>query len=189
MSTPLDRFTHRPERTESVTFALDPNDSERLREARSAAAKARAASDGKPDDEELCLAAIEAEDALSTIEASIVTIRFDLRAVGPTRVEELMLAHPASKEAKAKARAANNGNPAAEPACDDEAMAPALLAEAITAITTSDQPDDVQTVVTVEQMRAMWASKSLSVPDRSTLYNTAVLLNQASSSVGDLGKG
>jgi hypothetical protein len=188
MTSPLDRFTNRPARTESVTFPLDPTDADRVREAREAVRRAERDATAKPDDEAAVTALVEAEEAVAELLDSMITIRFDLVAIGPVRVEELMVAYPITKAQKAKALAEANGNPNQVQQFNVDTFPPALLAEAVTAVTASDDPDNPQTEVTEAQMIAMWRS-GLSVADRTILFQTAMLINQAPSAVDDLGKG
>ncbi len=192
MTNPLDRFTHRPVRRESITFPLDPTDADRVREARQKVTRAQAAVDRAPDDSDtvggLLEALVQAEQARDDLLASIVTIRFDIEAIGPVRVEELITAHPIGKVQKAKALAAANGNPREVPQFDEDTFPPALLAEAVVAVVASDDPDHPQTEITLDQMTALWNS-TLSTLDRTQLFQTAMMINQAPSNVDDLGKG
>lgn len=185
---PLDRLINRPERTEAVTFALDPNESDRLRDARQKVNRAQVIVDREPTNVPAAERLTEAEEALAELEASIVTIRFDIHAIGPARVEELMAEHKPTKEQATKARKAANGDPAAEPAYNEDTFPQVLLAEAVTAITASDDPGNAHTDIDQDDIDALWASAGMSHTDKVELFNIALYINQASSSVGDLGK-
>jgi len=190
MSTPLDIFTNRPARTDTETFPVDPSDADRLRKLKDAARKAKTRYETKPSDPNRIDALEQTEKELAEHEASIRTITFHVQAVGDKRVEELMLAYPPTKEQKTKARKEANGDPSAEPQFDEDRFAPALLAEAVTHIVDSDNPDTPQTDVTLEQMTAMWnAQTALSTADRVSLFTKAMMINQAPSSIEVLGKG
>jgi hypothetical protein len=188
MTNPLDRFTHRPVRRDSITFPLDPSDADRVREARQKVTRAQSAVDRAPEDANYLEALVDAEQALDELLESVVTIRFDIEAIGPVRVEELMTAHPIKGAKKAKALAAANGNPREVPQFDEDTFPPALLAEAVVAVVASDDPDHPQTEVTLDQMTALWSS-TLSTFDRTQLFQMAMMINQAPSNIDDLGKG
>src|SRR5690625_4918935 len=115
MSTPLDAFTNRPVRTETLTFPVDPTDGDKLKKLKDEASKKRRFADLKPDDHQRSSEADEAEQELKDFVDSVRTMTFTIQAVGDKRVEELMTAYPATKEQKTKARKAANGDPKAEP--------------------------------------------------------------------------
>lgn len=187
MSTPLDRFTHRPVRVENITFPLDPVDADRHREARQKVSAAKESQKRSQNDTGY-VAVEEAEAALADLEASMVTVTFTVKAIGDRRVEELMLAHPPTKEQRTEARKNANGDPKAEPDWNPDSFPIALLAEAIETIVASDAPDSPQDNITEAQVKALWESTSLSTTDRSDLFMRSLYINQAPSRVEDLGK-
>lgn len=188
----FDRLLHRAARTASVTLALDPNDAERHAEARAAKRRAaaevdRATASKDADRIEAAQAALdEATEALATLEAEIVTFTIYLSAVGAKRVEELMLEHRPTDKQKRAARSLNNGDPKAEPQFNEDTFPPALLAEEITTIEFSD--GDSTGPLSVQQLAELWADR-WPQGDKVQIIQTAMLVNQAPSSVGDLGKG
>lgn len=190
----LDRLTHRPVRTESLTFAFDPNDAARLTEARTAlqlakqvASQFAEGSDAAPATVTLAASRLaEAQGAFDAIIESAVTFTVEMRAIAPSLVEELILDHqPTPKQIK-KARALNGGDPKADPHVNEDTYLPALLAEVIDRVTISDDPDSVLTDLTPEQVGQLL--DRCSQGDKIVLGTTAESLSQASSKVEDLGK-
>lgn len=197
----VDRLANRPTRTATFVRPVDPNDAERYAELRSAAAKARTAatvalerSNAKPDDTRLAdraaAATTDADDAdraLADFEAGIVSFTIHLAAVPPARANELIEAHPATKEQRTKARKAAGGDPKAEPIVDADAYGLAFLAEAITRIEISDASEAPLTEITVDAVKAI--VDGMSEMDQSSLAQTAELISRAPTTVESLGKG
>ncbi len=188
----FERLRQRPERTTSVTLAFDPNDAERLNAARLAKRRADAALDragavADPDTlAALTDAADAATDALDALEAEMVTFTVHLRAVGAARAEELMLEHRPTDRQRKNAKALNNGDPKAQPQFNEDTFPPALLAESISRIEFSD--GETIDHISVEQVAELWADR-WPQGDKVQLLHAAIAINQASSAVGDLGKG
>lgn len=190
----LDRLTHRPVRTASLTFAFDPNDAARLTEARSAlqlakqvASQFETGSDAAPATVALATARLEeAQASFDAIVESAVTFTVEMRAIAPSRVEELILEHPPTPKQIKKARALNGGDPKSDPHVNEDTYLPALLAEVIERVTISDDPDSVLTDLTPEKVAQLL--EPCSQGDKIVLGTTAESLAQAASKVEDLGK-
>lgn len=201
MNDSFDRLRNRATMTDAVTLALDPNDAQRLADARSrvrraesaqaradaAAARENASRDAYAAAEEAAADHEAAVTALAELEASLVTFTVHLKAVGPRRIEELMLEHRPTKAQCAAARSKANGDPNSDPEFDEDKFPPALLAEAIERIEFSDDGADIESL-SVSQATDLWTSP-WPQGDRIMVLQTAMMLNQVSSSVGDLGKG
>ena len=190
MTNALDRLIDRGAATGFVVFAADPDEAPRIQEAESALKRAQRQLEAAstPEDTLRCeQRRDEAEAALEKIHGELVTVRIDVAGIGPTNVEELVKAHPPTKPQIQAAVKASGGNPQARPQWNEDTFPKALLVEAITRIAYSDDEDGAVTSVTPEQMDRLWAS-SLTVADRSTLFLTALSLDQRGSSVEDLGK-
>jgi hypothetical protein len=189
----LDRLTQRPVRTESLTFALDPNDGVRHSEARNALVTAKRIVTQLGDDPETTpattsLAAARLAEAQAAFDALGEMVTFTVEMVGltPSRVQELILEHPPTQQQIKKARALNGGNPKGDPHVNEETYPAALLAETISRITISDDPDSVLTGLTPDQVALFLAR--CSQDDIVELATTAESLAQAASKVEDLGK-
>ncbi len=201
MNDSLDRLTSRPAMADDVTLALDPNDAQRLADARFRVRRASAAleraektvsGDRASHTAKAAVDEAEAEhqsatEALGDLEASMVTFTVHLRAVGPRRIEELMLEHRPTKAQCSAARSQANGDPKADPEFNEDTFPPALLAEAVTSITYSDDGPPVESL-SLSQAADLWRSP-WPQGDRLLVLQTAIMLNQVTSSVGDLGKG
>jgi hypothetical protein len=195
-----DRLFSRPDRSTTVTLALDPNDADRLADARSTARRLEAAAEraeskaqlapndqGRADTAEHAReAADEAAAKLEALEASLVTFTVHLRAIGPRRVEELLLSNRPTEKQRKNAKALANGDPKAQPDFNEDTFPPALLAEAITRIEFSD--GDTIDALSVAEVTELWAGR-WTQGDRAMLLQAAMQVNQAPSAVGDLGKG
>lgn len=196
-----ERLVGRPIATEKVTLALDPNDRQRLLEARSRvdraaddlrradAAAGRAGADGAAQ-EKAEAAANErdaADAALEAIESSIVTFTVHVRAIGARRVEDLVLAHRPTDAQRRNAKSLANGDPKAQPEWNADTFPPALLAEAVPLIEFSD--GDQLNAPSEQQFTDMWLSGHWPEGDRHLILQTALMINQVSSNVEDLGKG
>jgi hypothetical protein len=144
----LERLLSRPPRRASVTFPYDADGVKELAAARSALFAASG------DD----LAAARAR--VAELEAAMVTIRFDLEAIGAERVAQILNEHPPSDE-KAKG-----------PTWDAW-----VLAEVCKAITLSDAPDEPLVGLVPEQMARVLGT--LSREDRERLNVEALSLDRA----------
>jgi len=201
VSESLALLTSRPAVTDTVTLALDPNDAQRLADARNRVRRAEsdldravaaAAREGAGDDKtEAAQTADEAADAarrdLADLEAGLVTFTVHLKAVGPRRYEELLLAHQPTNQQRAAAKKMANGDPKAQPGFDEDKFPPALLAEAVERITFSNGAAEI-TGLSPVQADELWRSP-WPQGDRILVLQTAQMLNQVSSMVEDLGKG
>jgi len=189
----FDRLAARPSRTASLTFAFDPNDGARLSEARDQLRIARqvasqfAGSDAAPATVVASQAAVEeAQAAYDAIVADAVTFTIELRALKPSRVQELILEHPPTQKQIKTARALAKGDPKGDPHVNETTYLPALLAEAIALVTISDDPKAKLADLTPEQVAAL--IEPCSQGDLIVLGTTAEKLAQASSQVDALGK-
>jgi hypothetical protein len=196
----VSRLTQRPTRTTDLTLALDPNDAERLSEARSKLRqaesvfdRAQSAAGREGADASTLERAAEATDALDEAKAnldavleSMVTFTVYLRGIGPRRQEELLHAHAPTQQQRTRAKALANGDPKAQPQFNEDTYPPALLAEAIERIVFSD--GETIEGLSVAQMSELWMG-TWSQGDKIMLLQAAQILDQAPSSVGDLGKG
>lgn len=188
----LDRLSHRPARTAALTFAFDPNDAARLTEARSALQLAKQVATQFGDDAAPATVALasgrldEAQKAFDTIVAAAVTFTVEMRALAPSRVQELILEHQPTQKQIKNARAFNGGDPKKDPHVNETTYLPALLAEAIERVTISDDPDSVLTDLTPDQVAQLLVPCSQG--DLIILGTTAESLAQAASKVEDLGK-
>ncbi len=174
--------------TDTVILAANPDDAPKLTKARLAVARAETREQAARTPEAKAEAAGEVEDARALYDAlkgDLATITFHLQGIGPHVVEEIMRAHPATKEQKATARKANNGAPGN--GWNDDTFPPAMLAACVTRIVHSD--DDVADVdgIDIGQATAIWRSTGLPLGDKSTLFLTTLGLDQRDSGVGDLG--
>lgn len=189
----LDRLTHRPERTASLTFALDPNEGVRHSEARNTLVTAKRIVDQLADDPETtpattALAAARLDEAQAAFDAigDMVTFTVEMVGLSPSRVQELILEHPPTPQQIKKARALNGGNPKGDPHVNEDTYPAALLAETISRVTISDDHDSVLTDLTPSQVAQVLAR--CSQDDIVVLATTAESLAQAASKVEDLGK-
>lgn len=188
----LDRLTNRPTRTESLTFAFDPNDGARLTEARTQLRLARQVAkqfgpDAAPTTVVAAQTAVEdAQAAYDQIIADAVTFTVELRALKPSRVQELVLEHPPTAKQIKTARALTKGDPKGDPHVNEATYLPALLAEAIAKVTISDDPDQVLTGLDADDVARL--IEPCSQGDLVILGTTAESLAQASSKVEELGK-
>lgn len=188
----LDRLTNRPTRTESLTFAFDPNDGARLTEARSQLRLARqVAKQFGPDAAATTVVAAQTavEDAQAVYDeiiAGAVTFTVELRALKPSRVQELVLEHPPTAKQIKTARALAKGDPKGDPHVNEATYLPALLAEAIAKVTISDDADSVLTGLDSDDVARL--IEPCSQGDLVILGTTAESLAQASSKVEELGK-
>ena len=174
--------------TDTVVLAANADDAPRLAKARLALARAEQKEQAASGPSAKAEAAVEVEDArsdLADLKATIPTLTFHLQGIGPHLVEELMVAHPATKDQKAKARKANGGKPGNP--WNDDTFPPALLAQSITRISHSDPDIDDTVDIDVGKTTALWTSKGTSVADKSLLFMTALGLDQRGSGLGDLG--
>lgn len=188
----LDRFTNRKPRTATLTFTVDPDDADEHARLKKAVTSAEAhlgmatgsAVTAAVDRHEAAVAALEA------FEAESETITFHLAAIGPAKAEQLRLAHPPTKEQRTRARAEANGNPNADPGWNDDTFPAALVAASLTKITSSSGETVDGDDITEARIQAMWDSDTaLLLADRFQLFQTAYLMNEAPSSIEDLGKG
>ena len=86
MADNFDRLRQRPQMTDKVTLALDPNDAAKLLTATVAARKARTRAERTPTDGAAAAEAEAAEQALADIKADIVTFTVHACGIGPRRV-------------------------------------------------------------------------------------------------------
>ena len=194
MADPLfDRLTSRPSRSAALTFALDPNDGARLTEARAQLTLARRVAKGfeGPDAAPATIVAAQAavEEAQAAYDAAVadaVTFTVHLRALKPSRVQELILAHPPTPKQVKNARALSKGDPKGDPNVNEDTYLPALLSEAITLVTISDDPKAKLADLTPEQVAALL--EPCSQGDRAVLGTTTENLATASTQVEALGK-
>ena len=194
MADPLfDRLTSRPSRSAALTFALDPNDGARLSEARAQLTLARRVAKGfeGPDTAPATIVAAqaaveEAQAAYDTVVGEAVTFTVHLRALKPSRVQELILAHPPTPKQVKNARALSNGDPKGDPNVNEDTYLPALLSEAIALVTISDDPKAKLTDLTPEQVAALL--EPCSQGDLAVLGTTTENLATASTQVEALGK-
>lgn len=192
----LDRLTNRPARSAALTFAFDPNLGARLSEARDQVDLAKRVarqftSDPNAGPATVVAAQAAVEEAVATYDALVgdadtVTFTIHLRTLKPSRVQELILEHPPTQKQIKTARALAKGNPKGDPHVNETTYLPALLAEAISLVTISDDPKAQITDLTVEQVTALL--EPCSQGDRTLLAVTAENLAQASSQVEALGK-
>ena len=174
--------------TDTVVLAANADDAPRLAKARLALSRAEIKEQAARTAEAKAEAATDVEDArvlYEALKADLATITFHLQGIGPHVVEELMHAHPATKEQKAKARKDNGGKPGNN--WDDVTFPSALLAATVVKIVHSDTDIDDVDGLDVGQATAIWQSKGTSVSDKTTLFLTALGLDQRDSGVGDLG--
>lgn len=176
--------------TDTVTFAADSGDAQRLAKARQTLDTAKARVQIARDDTARAEATVAVDDAQAVFDelrADMATITFELRGIGPEVIEEMMAAHPPSAAEKKKARAANGGKPS--PANWSEAtFPPALLAACCTRIVHSSPDVDDTTDVDVGRATALWSSPSLTVSDKAALFLACLSLDQRDSKVGGLGE-
>ena len=189
----LDRLTNRPPRSASLTFAFDPNTGARLTEARDQLRLAKqvaqqfTGADASPATIVTAQAAVEeAQAAYDEIVADAVTFTIELRALKPSRVQEIILEHPPTQKQIKTARALAKGNPKGDPHVNETTYLPALLAEAIALVTISDDPKAKLTDLTPEEVAGL--IEPCSQGDLIVLGTTAESLAQASSQVEALGK-
>lgn len=189
----LDRLKARPGRSAALTFAFDPNDGARLTEARTKlqlatrVAKSFEGPDAAPATVVAAQAAVEeAQAAYDAIVADAVTFTVHLRALKPSRVQELVLAHPPTPKQIKNARALSKGDPKGDPNVNEDTYLPELLAEAITLVTISDDSKAKLTDLTPEQVAALL--EPCSQGDWAVLGTTTENLATASTQVEALGK-
>lgn len=188
MADNFDRLRQRPQMTDKVTLALDPNDAAKLLTATVAARKARTRAERTPTDGAAAAEAEAAEQALADIKAGIVTFTVHACGIGPRRVEELLAEHRPTQQQIAKARRLNGGDPAHDPQFDEDKFPPALIAEAVTRIEFSDDPDNPITGLSVEQATELWMAR-WSQDDKAAILRICMAVDQVPALVGDLGKG
>lgn len=195
MSDTLSRLTNRPVRTAKFTRPLDPNDGGRVGTTRKELTRAQAAlnveeTSGTDDQKVVALtkALKAAEKAHKAAVDAVATFTVHVKAVPPYAVEALITAHPPTSEQKVKARAANNGDPNAEPAWNHQTFPAALISAAVDRIEISDAGSDPVTSITAEAMLSVmreWPDH-----DQLALFTLVQNVSQAGSNVeADLGKG
>ncbi len=156
MTVLLDRLINRPVRTSSFVIPLDPAMRDRI-------AGARARLLGASGNE----AQAEARAEVDRLEAENVTVRFDLRAIGPRRQSEIIDANRAKPGVKL---------PDGEQRALTDDFAPALLAEAIASVTFSDAPDEPVEYLDVGKVAAVL--EHLSIEDETALLGEALRLDR-----------
>ena len=189
----FDRLKARPSRSAALTFAFDPNDGARLTAARTQLDLARrvAKSFEGPDAAPATIGAAQSavEEAQAAYDAAVgdaVTFTVHLRALKPSRVQELILAHPPTQKQIKNARALAKGDPKGDPNVNEDTYLPALLSEAITRVTISDDPKAKLTDLTPEQVADLL--EPCSQGDKAVLGTTTENLASASTQVEALGK-
>ncbi|MFV0496074.1 hypothetical protein [Mycobacterium sp.] len=169
MADTLSRLTDRPSRTAVFKRPLDPADAVKVDELRGVEQKAQSRltalklrADKRPDDrridEEIFEAdqnVAEASKAVADALESTVTFSIHLQSVPPVVIERIVNENEPTKEQRAKARAANGGDPKAEPAFNPETFPMALIAAAVTKIEISDGQSDPITSITADSVRDM----------------------------------
>jgi len=188
----LNRFAARDAATETLVFAAVPSDAPLLQEAQAALKRALNLLEAAKAPGETLQCEERAAAAYGEVErlkGEITTVAFTLTGIGPTNVEALVREHPPTKQQVQEALKQGGGNPQARPQWNEDTFPQALLAQAITRIEYSDDPGGATTEITPDAMASLWASKALTVADRSKLFLTALSLDQRGSSIEDLGKG
>lgn len=183
MADNFDRLRNRPVRTTTVTLALNPDDGDKLTQARNALARATTRAEFNPEDGAAAQAMAEAEAELERVKAEVVTFTIHMRGIGPVRVEELVAQHKPTGD---QVRAAKREDPKAHLGFNYDTLPPAFLAESVTSITFSDDPDHPIESLSVSQATELWTSR-WSSGDKMLIWQTAQMLDAAPSMVGDLG--
>lgn len=160
----LERLLARPPAQTSVTVPYDPAAAHEL-------ARARIALLAASSDHE-----VAARAHVESLEAQLVTVRFDLVGVGSRRVQQLQAAHPAKK------KFLPDGTPAT---VDHDGFTAQLLSETIAAVTFSDAPEESLPGLTVDQVHELLGR--LSVDDQVALHVEALRLDQVSTIIEDAG--
>lgn len=195
----FDRIRNAPRRRTTITLAIDPNDVERLGEARhkleeleKRLASARLAEATAPSaaNSERVLAMQERldqlEEELPGVLEGVPTYTLHLEQLPVERIEELRFQNRPTKQQKERSKVLA-GDARAVPQYDEERYPPALLCEAVTQITYSDDPENPTEALSLEMAAEMvkgWSQKN-------TIYAVAAveLLAQEPTWIGDLGKG
>ena len=163
--TSLGRLAQRGRRTLSMTFAFDPNEGARHagdREAVNLAEVVHSDRAGRASAAPFTIqtasdALDQARARLAVIEAPMVTITVDLRALSRERLDELAAEYPPTRDQIDRARAAG----ADLPMVDEDEHLPALLAEAITRMTMSDDPaHEIRGRLPIDAVKALLAACS-----------------------------
>ncbi|MBO0863443.1 MAG: hypothetical protein J2P16_00015 [Mycobacterium sp.] len=188
-------------------LAFDPNDADRWREANERVDdakfrrdQARDTAEGSPDDAEAGARYAAAQEKLdeaeaerSSLEASIETVTFHLKGIGPQAMEDLQAAHPASRDEREKHKRDMLANGEHNPPplqFSPKTFIPALMAATCTAI---DFPDGTVTPEDVDdwaaEIKELWDSDTFDTADMTILATNLRLLDQRGSYVGEAGKG
>lgn len=175
------RFVGRPRRVAYHRLAVNPEDADRLSEARTAlqAATTRANRENAPDGAQHDVDVAQA--ALDELEASIPLFTFKFEAAGSDEVEKLRNENPPTPEQKARAKESAGSSFLA---WNPETYMPALVALCCTEVT---GPDGESGVFSDDEWRVAWAEQTAT--DQMELFNAAAGVDVMGSGVGDMGKG
>lgn len=187
-------------RTVGITFAIDPNDIDRLDEAHEQVAKLRDRVAGarlqavtNPESVVAAdtLAAVtseldQAEAALEQLEQTVPSYTLQVEQLPVKVIEKLRLDHRPTKQQKDDARTLAGDNRAV-PDFNEDTYPPALITAAAVRIDYSDDPDHPTTAITVDmaaQLYGRWSQKN-----QVRVLKTIELLATEPTWMGDLGKG
>lgn len=189
----LDAFgliTHRPRRTATLVFPLNPNDRDRVVNTERAYEGMRRTLEAPADDPEVqarreeSMAKVTAE--WETVQAECPLIRWHFAALSATEVDDLKDALPATPEQIAKHRKAT-GNRAATLPYDVERFLPALTARCTTSIeVTGAEP---MTGVTPAQVEAIAQSEGFGSGDVAKVWDVVMTLVGEETALELVGKG
>lgn len=196
MSNTPSKLRKRPARQESLTFALDPNDSTALNRLQKAANEARAAADRPKSTAKVKAEAREAEEALDAFLEGIDTVTFVLRSCGPRKAEKIMAKHPATAEQieKHQRDMEATGQGAGVLQFDPDAFPPALIAACLHRVEYSDGEVIDGDDLSADDIADMLAEEGWSSSDGAALFTVCETLAFAGSMlsrdlVDRLGKG
>lgn len=187
-------------RTVGITFAIDPNDIDRVDEAREhvtklrdrvAGARVQAVTHPESTIDADTLATVtgeldQAEAALEQLEQTVPSYTLHVEQVPVKVIEKLRLDHRPTKQQKDDARTLAGDNRAV-PDFNEDTYPPALISTAGVRITYSDDPDNPTTTITVEMAAQLYSRWSQANQVR--VIKTIELLATEPTWMGDLGKG
>jgi hypothetical protein len=180
----------RKNRTETLTFPINPDDASKIVPAQYAhksaldALELASAPEGNPDDVTAAQAALDqARAKLDEVLADCPTITFHLRALSAVTLQAIQTDNPPTPDQIKSVQVTDPDVPT--PDFNPETYPPALLAAACTGVEWSDGTK--QAKLTEAEATEFYASSSFG--DQQTIFQVLTLLNQLPSRVEALGKG
>lgn len=182
MADPFEELFQRPRRTDTVTLAFNPEEADQLTELRQEVTRLERKIDRKPEDDEADAELREVKGKISELEGAMQTIVFHFQGIGRARSEEILKSHQPTPQQVLDAKKQGEKlqfNPETYPV--------ALVATTCTKITTPSGTEITGSQITEEQVERLAAD--LSQLDWAQLFQAALMVDAAGSTVEEVGKG